>query len=110
MRKSHPSRVTGVTTYDRRVYAFAKPVNPAATNARDQRHLISDQVMFPKTVENISKAHLMNFMRELISFHVITLFIIYTYFRFETNKLMPNRHHVNLLHHLHLVPATKLVA
>ena len=54
MKKSQPGIVEGVTTYGGRFYAFTKPVSPAATNLRDQRHLISDQMT------------LTNFFREYI--------------------------------------------
>ena len=42
MRKSHPTVVKGVSTQDGRVFAFTKPINPSATNARDQKHLIKN--------------------------------------------------------------------
>ena len=62
MRKSHPGIVKGVTTYDGRVYAFTKPINPAATNPRDQRHLISDQVMLTNFCREFIKSSLDEFL------------------------------------------------
>ena len=43
MRKSHPGIVKGVSTQDGKVFAFTKPINPMATDARDQKHWIKNQ-------------------------------------------------------------------
>ena len=41
-KEGHLSIVKGITTYEGRVFIFTNPVNPAAVNAQDQRHLNSN--------------------------------------------------------------------
>ena len=62
IRKAHPSIVKGLTTRDGRIYAYTEPVNPTATNARDQQHYIGNQATLAEFCEKFVKLPLENFL------------------------------------------------
>ena len=63
MKKAHPGIVKGITTYEGRVFVFTNPVNSAAVNAQDQRHLISNQVSLRKLCDEYVKVTLEIFLK-----------------------------------------------